>query len=284
MARTRTAPAFCYSPRPITSPAPVHARTGHRTASNTVVYSPLGTWGGTGINEHQSGSGINGAEGQWIQPNSYFGGDDNMLSWESTWVGVGDLGDIGASVTGLIQTGTFMESGQGYHAFYEAIGTSGCTPTSGFCGGYSAENAVRPGDEVFGQVDWTNTTHACFYFTNESAGTTLFSICTPLNIPYDHTSAEWINESAVPGGYQYANPHTVTFTDQSYSNAFSGTGGISPFSTAFDLVIMGIRSQASGTPVNCSNSTILSYPTDATTSGPFGSSEIITCPVPGIDE
>jgi hypothetical protein len=283
MARTRTAPEFCYSPRPVTPLAAAKPGLGYRMAS-TVVYSPLGTWGGTGVTEAQSGSGINGAEGQWVQPQSYFNGSDNHLSEESTWVGVGDLGDIGASVAGLIQTGTQMETGMGYVAFYEVVGTSGgCAPPR-FCGNYSATNAVRPGQLVSGQVYWTNTTHACFINVNETTGTTLFDLCTALNIPYDHTSAEWVNESDIPGGYQYANPHTVTFTDQSYSHSFGQFGGVSPFSTAFDAVIMGIKVAASGTPINCSNPTILSYPTGASSSGAYGSSQIITCPIPGIDE
>jgi hypothetical protein len=281
MSRTRTAPQFCYSPNPVT-PLPKRGF-GYRTAS-TVVYSPNGTWGGTGVTEAQAGGEINGAEGQWIQPQSYFNGSMNKLSEEGTWVGVGDLGDIGASVTGLIQTGTQMETGMGYIAFYEVIGTSGCTESTHFCGGYSATNAVRPGQEVSGQVWWKDTTHACFTNVNETTGTTLFSLCTAVNIPYDHTSAEWVNESAIPGGYQYANPHTVTFTDQSYSHSFGQFGGKSPFSTAFDAVIMGVSGKASGTPINCSNSTILSYPTGASTSGAFGSSQIITCPVPGVSE
>jgi hypothetical protein len=277
MARTRTAPEFCYSPTPIAPPARATASTAVSAASvNAVTYSP--NWGGTAISEYQSGSGINGAEGDYAQPRAQFGGSDGYSVAESTWVGDGDYGDIGSPVWGLIQAGTTMLTGYGYRAFYEAIGSSGCTAGTSFCGGYTAANAVTPGQDIFAFVFWENSTNACFYVA--AGATALFDLCSPVNIPYDHTSAEWINENHEGQGFQYTDPSTVTFTIQSYSNDFDAYGGRSPFATPdFDLVIMGWGGNyASGTPISCSNPTIMSYPTDGSTSGGYASSEIITCP------
>jgi hypothetical protein len=284
MARARTAPEFCYSPTPIAPPVQATARTATaRTAvsaasANVITYSSI--WGGTAINEYQSGSGINGAEGEYVQPTAQFGGSDGYSVEESTWVGVGSYGDLGSSVYGLIQAGTEMQTGYGYRAFYEAIGSSGCTSSTSFCGGYSAANAVTPGQEISAFVFWENSTNACFFVA--AGGTEIWDVCSPVNIPYDHTSAEWINENHEEQEIQYTDPTTVTFTDQSYSNDFDEIAGNSPFATPdFDLVIMGWGGNpASGTPISCNNPTIMSYPTDGSTSGEYGSSEIITCPDP----
>lgn len=282
MARTRTAQEFCYSPTPIASPAQatVSAATASAAASaasvNVVTYTA--NWGGTAITEGQTGIGINGAEATYAQPKAQFGGSDGYEVEESTWVGVGSYGDLGSPVWGLIQAGTEMQTNYGYRAFYEAIGSSGCTENTSFCGGYTAANGVTPGQSIFAYVDWENSTHACFYV--EAAGVEIFDICTAVNIPYDHTSAEWINENHEGQRIQYPDPSTVTFTGESYSTDFYASLGNSPYATPdFDLVIMGWGGDsASGTPLNCTNSTIMSYPSDASSSGIYGSSEILTCP------
>lgn len=280
MARSRTAPEFCYSPTPIAPPVQPTASTATARAAvsaasaNVDTYSPY--WGGTAITEYQSGSGINGAEIGYIQPlGSNIDGQGGPAS-ASTWVGVGDDGDIGSSVAGLIQAGTEMQTGYGYRAFYEQIGTSGCVDV--FCGAYSAVNAVSPGQSIYAYVYWENSTHACFHVDNGIV--TIFNLCSAIIVPYDHTSAEWVNENMEGSGDEYADPGTVTLTSQSYSNSFNADQGESPFATSdFNLIYMGYAGNNPNLSLGlgCGNSTLMSYPTDGVNYGSYATSKIITC-------
>src|SRR6202021_4200183 len=97
-----------------------------------------------------------------------------------------------------------------------------------FCGKYSSVNAVRPGDSVTAAVWWDTSTSATFLVDTSNGGGE-WDVSTSVNIPYDHTSAEWVDEWP-PASPYYDNPGTVRFTDQSLSSNFAGGG---PFTSPF---------------------------------------------------
>jgi Peptidase A4 family len=155
----------------------------------TVAETP--NWGGYATTQSEFGAAINGAEGTWTVPPHTAG---LAPSAEATWVGVG--GGIGGETRGigLIQAGTEMQTNEGYRSVWEYIGTSGCV---GFCGQYSSINAISPGDSVTGQVFWGSSTYACFYLEDWSRNSGSQGVCQTVNIPYDHTSAEWVDEQII---------------------------------------------------------------------------------------
>lgn len=251
LAAMHTAPAFCRSQIQFT----------HVWSSN---------WGGYGVTETEHGNAINAVRGQWTVGQSM---TSSQPSAEATWVGVG--GGIGGETKGwgLIQDGTSMRTNNGYQSWFEYIGSNGC------CGAvFNPVNSVRPGDQVAGEVWWGSSTNACFYFTDFSRSGGDISTCKGnLPIPYDHTSAEWVNENLLADGYYYDNPGTTYFHDQALNSGFSGQGTwVAPFSGSYEAIIM---YQGSPQGTDCSNSNVLSYPENAT----GGSSDIITCTRQGID-
>ena len=270
LAKSRLAPQFCRTR--ITSSMLKSQQPGGNLI-NDHWYFPAGLWGGYAITEAEHGSAINGVNGAWKVPQS--SNTSNTPSAESTWVGVGGAGDA-SSTWGLIQTGTSMHTNFGYQSWWEYIGSSGCvTPT--FCGQYSSINAIRPGDSITAQVVWNSTTQACFAITDLSRSTGSYNLCHPVNVPYDHTSAEWLNENFIPLGYYYDSPGTVSWSNQLINNGIGETGAwASPFTGSFLAIIMGPGRTASGT-VACSNSNILSYPVNAATNASGGTSQIVTC-------
>lgn len=124
-----------------------------------------------------------------------------------TWVGVG--GDD--PNYGLIQLGTSMETGMGYRSWFEWVGEgTGVTEQFGNLGAvmYAGTNVVRPGDSVFGMVDWMkdgSDYDMCFDFSDFSRSSGSFSGCQPRvpapkhpelgkAIKHDTSSMEWIDE------------------------------------------------------------------------------------------
>jgi hypothetical protein len=243
---------------------------------NSVILN--GNWAGYSTTQTEHGSPINGAQGSWTVPRHTPG---LSPSAESTWVGIG--GGVGGETggIGLIQTGTNMQTSRGYQSWWEYIGTSGCVTT--FCGQYSNINAISPGDSVFGEVTWDTSTYACFYLSDFTRSTGSFSVCQSVNIPYDHTSAEWVNENHVPALY-YDNPHTVSWSTMYITNAVSGSGGwVSPFSTPYNALVMGPGYTPPAGTISCSNPNFLSYPVSAANTSSGGTSKILTCYIPGVD-
>jgi Peptidase A4 family len=284
LSRNRTAPEFCRT-KPDAAmlksaflqrgrATPAHEAASGSPLKNTFYDTPI--WGGTTVTEAEYGTGINGAQGSWHVAD---GTTAPAASGESTWVGIGGGEGNNSSTKGLIQTGTQVLTGEGYRSWYEAIGTSGCTDTSAFCGSYSSTNAVHNSDSVFGEVTWESSSSGCFYFVDNSRSSGSYDICTPLNIPYDHTSAEWVNENYIEDGLDYNNPHTVTWQNQYLSAGFSFAG---PWKGAFAgsaaSLVMGEGSAPTGSTNNCSNTSILSYPANISeTSSSGGTSQILTC-------
>ncbi len=256
LAKDRTAPEFCRA-----------------TLPNTHVYT--GNWAGYAVTESEYGSGINGTTGSWAVPRSM---TKSEPSAESTWVGIG--GGLGekSKTNGLIQTGTSMQYDEGYRTFWEYIGSSGCT---GFCGKYSSVNAVSPGVSIVADVWWDTRTTATFLLETSNNKGEWDVTNRSVNIPYDHTSAEWIDENHLADGFYYDSPGTVHFSGQGLTSAFGGQGSLtSPFKGSFEAVIMKL---AKTTGTNCSNKDVLSYPADAENTSGGGSSEIVTCTRKGID-
>lgn len=269
LAKNRTAPEFCYS-------KPDPARVWYRGSKNPVlghVYS--GNWSGYAVTEAEHGGAINGVTGSWAVPQSM---TSSAPSAEATWVGIGGGLGEGSSTNGLIQAGTEMQTGDGYRTVWEYIGTAGCVAPT-FCGQYSGVNAVRPGTQINADVWWDTSTTATFLVSTSSGGDFDIRNHSTGGIPYDHTSAEWINEW--PGNGYYDSPGTVHFAGQGLTGAFGGQGSFtSPFTGSFEAVIMWLA-VTSGT--SCSDGKVLSYPANAANGSGGGTSDIITCTRNGID-
>lgn len=259
LGRNRTAPEFCRSPA---VPDPI----------NTRAYGKV--WAGYAVTEAEFGGGINGVTGSWSVPQSM---TRSAPSAESTWVGIGGQVGEGSSTWGLIQTGSEMQTNEGYRTFWEYIGSSGCVTT--FCGNYSSVNAVRPGVAINAYVWWDTSTTATFLLATPT-GSGGWSITDhAVNIPYDHTSAEWITERT-PGFTYYDSPGTVSWTGQGLTGSFGGQGSFgSPFAGSFEALIMDIAS-TSGT--SCDGA-VLAYPVGAANTAGGGTSQTITCSISGVD-
>ena len=282
MAQARRPPEFCRSP---VKPGQAElARRGSGGASGSIrlrngVYYES-NWAGYAVTESAYGHGISSVLGAWTVPHSM---TTSAPSAESTWLGIGG-GIAGESKgVGLIQAGSIMQTNEGYRSFWEYIGSSGCTASTNFCGRYSAVDAISPGDAVIGEVWWSSTTSACFIFSdpNHSAGS--WNVCSAVNIPYDHTSAEWVDETHIGQDHiqYYDSPGTVYWTDQGISTAINyGHGWNSPFAFATNAYVMSLTMQG---PPSCNNSPVISYPADKTTVSGVGKSDIRTCLVQGTD-
>lgn len=258
LAKDRTAPEFCRS---------------HHSPVLGHVYN--GNWAGYAVTEAEFGGSINGVTGSWTVPQSM---TSSAPSAEATWVGIGGGLGEGSSTWGLIQAGTEMQTGDGYRTVWEYIGSSGCVNT--FCGQYSSVNAVRPGVGINTDVWWDTSTTATFLVQTSQGGGSWDITNHSVNIPYDHTSAEWINEW--PGNGFYDSPGTVHFGGQGLTGAFGGQGSlVSPFAGSFEAVIM-VTGSTSAT--SCGNGNhVLSYPAAAANTSGGGTSEIITCTISGVD-
>jgi hypothetical protein len=276
LAQSQRAPEFCRSGPDLGTLDRKPA--GGPPLLNTV--SPSGNWGGYATTQKEHGSPINGAAGSWTVPEHTAG---LSPSAESTWVGIG--GDIGGETggIGLIQTGTSMQTSKGFRSWWEYLGTSGCVNT--FCGQYSSINAISPGDSVFGEVTWNTSTSACFFFADFSRSTGSFDVCQPVNIPYDHTSAEWVNENHyIPHAFYYDNPHTVSWSGMLINNTVAAGGAwVSPFSTPYEAVLMGPGTAPKAGTISCASGNFLSYPVSAATNSSGGTSKILTCYIGGVD-
>lgn len=288
LSRNRRAPEFCWAKPSLAMLKSSLLRTSKATSARKTAggsspkntYYDSGNWGGTTVTEAEYGSGINGAQGVWTVPPASAGPAPNE---ESTWVGIGGGAGNPSNTKGLIQTGTSDQTNEGYRSWYEAIGTSGCTDTTAFCGSYSSVNAVHPGDSVFGEVTWESSGSGCFYFEDYARSTGSYAVCTDLNIPYDHTSAQWVNENDYPALY-YNNPHTVTWQDQYLSAGFASAGPwASPFAGSAASLVMGAGTPPTGSNNTCSNSTVLSYPANIANTSTGGTSQILACYIPGVD-
>jgi Peptidase A4 family len=290
LAQHQAAPEFCRTPASLTTAAdqPLRSPAGGPPLKN--AHRDGGNWGGYAVTEAEFGGPIEGVYGSWTVPRSL---TSSAPSAESTWAGVG--GGIGENGTcydpntnpsgvacGLIQAGSSMQTNEGYRSWYEAIGTSGCTAYTHFCGQYSNIDAIQPGDAMTAEVYWENTTSACFFLTDWTRSSGSWFVCTPVSIPYDHTSAEWVNESHLLSGYYYDSPGTVDWSEQLLTGTFDNSGSWnSPFSGSFEALVMDTGSRTTGTA--CGQPAVLSVPVGATNSAGEGSSQIVTCSVSGID-
>jgi hypothetical protein len=275
LARNRTAPEFCRSRARPDEAAGIRSRPRKKDPVNDHFYTT--NWGGYVKSEAGNGSGINAVNGAWSVPRSL---TKSAPSVESTWTGIGGAGFEGSKVWGLIQAGTEMQTDWGFRTFWEYIGSSGCVKK--FCGKYSSVDAVRPGDSVEVEVTWNTTRTACFYFLDRSRSSASFSLCHAVNIPYDHTSAEWITE--FPAGFKYYDsPGTVSWSDEIINNGFAGSGSWhSPFSGSFWAYIL--APYGGKPPIDCGDGLVASFPVKGkTASNGDGSSQNLTCQINGFD-
>jgi hypothetical protein len=275
LAQNQRAPEFCRSGPDlgVLDRKPAEGSPLRNTVDRNYLY------GGYATTQTEHGSPLNGAEGSWTVPGHTAG---LSPSAESTWVGIG--GGVGGETggIGLIQTGTSMQTSAGFRSWWEYIGTSGCV--NAFCGQYSSINAISPGDSVFGYVSWNTSTSACFFFDDFSRSTGSYDVCQSVNIPYDHTSAEWVNENHINDGFYYDNPHTVSWSGMLIDNTVAGNGNwVSPFSTAYEALLMGPGTTPAAGTISCASGNFLSYPVSAATNSLGGTSKILTCYIPGID-
>lgn len=281
LSENRTAPEFCRSAATrdrLVAAAPA----GRRASSGSGVHFDhrfSGNWGGYEVTEAENGgTGINGAVGSWTVGGSQ---TSSQPSNSATWVGLGGGGGEGnPNVWGLIQDGIALQTNEGYRSWFEYVG-SGCDPQTTCAPQYTAINSARPGDFVTGQVWWSTTTEACFYFSDQTRGSASFFTCqSSIPIPYDHTSAEWVNEAQPLNLFYYDNPGTISWSGQEMANTADGPYR-SPFTGTFQGVIM---APFGGTPAaSCSNGQVLAYPVNAANASGGGTSQIISCSIPGVD-
>jgi hypothetical protein len=141
-------------------------------------------------------------------------------------------------------------------------------------------------------VYWQDTVHACFIVTDFNRGNGDFNVCGRVSgIPYDHTSAEWINESHFgqldsatnTDITYYDSPGTVSWIGQEVQGAFNDTGSfVNPFPAGQAEIMTYGTSWNGGT--SCGQAGVLSVPVNAGTApSGLGSSQIITCHVSGVD-
>jgi hypothetical protein len=279
LARDQRAPQFCRS-----TPDPAAAMPDVIGTPDSPVQGavPATNWSGYAKTQAQRGTPITDAYGAWTVPKHTQGGTPSI---ESTWVGIGSA--PGESNPGIIQTGTDMQTNDGYRSFIEFWGGSSCSKS--FCGHYSSINAVSPGDSVTGEVQWIGTTSACFYFEDLSRSTGAWNTCGPVvtsyGIPHDTSAAEWINEwpgkhVPSPGGFYYDNPHTVYWSAMlagQYGSALT-----SPFSNTWTAWVMAWPGADPSQPDTCASGQWISIPIDAATnSSGIGTSQTITCYIAG---
>jgi hypothetical protein len=278
LAKNQTAPAFCMSRlTPRQAGARLwHSSSGRRPAPTADHYN--GQWGGYSALESGFGSPINSAAGDWHVGAGGITPPGLVPSGESTWVGVGGgIAGEGPAI-GLIQLGTSLVTGQGYQDWWEYIGTGGGVSMQ-------FENQVRPNDAVAASVDWTTPgLGACFDFTDFTTSKASFSVCQTgnLGIPYDHTSAEWVNEWISPyyEGYPtsfFQDPGPVYFTDQKMTASFNNAGPWhSPFSYPGKAAVLAVPGTSQSAAVNCNDPNMVEIPING--GGVPGSSEILDCP------
>ena len=279
LARDQRAPQFCRS-----APDPGTAMLDVKGTPDSPVLGAVasGNWSGYAKTQAQRGTPITDVYGAWTVPRHTQGGTPSV---EGTWVGIGDA--PGEANPGLIQTGTAMETNEGYRSFIEFVGGSACT--NSFCGHWSAINAVSPGDSVTGEVQWIGTTSACFYFEDLSRSSGAWNTCGPVvtsyGIPHDTSAAEWINEWPTPhvpssGGFYYDNPHTVYWSAMlagQYGSALT-----SPFSGTWTAYVLLKPGGDKSKPDTCASGQWISIPIDAATnSSGIGTSQTITCYISG---
>ena len=156
LAQHQAAPEFCRAPATLATAAdrPLRSAAGGPPLKN--AHTDGRNWGGYAVTEAEYGGPIEGVYGSWTVPRSL---TSSAPSAESTWAGIGGgLGENGSCydpnsnpsgvACGLIQAGSSMQTDEGYRSWYEAIGTSGCTDYTHFCGQYSSVDAIQPGDNI----------------------------------------------------------------------------------------------------------------------------------------
>lgn len=276
-------PALCLGKKRPTSPEAVLTSGSKNTATTSSTtrfdhyYSE--NWGGYAVTEPELGKGINSVEGTFTEGSDETPASDSP-SEESTWVGLGGGLAEGSSNYGLIQSGVAMITDYGYTSWWEEVGSTGCTTSANnYCDPvYNAFDTTRPGDDISDEVYWESSSTACFILTDYTHSTGSINVCESAPIPYDHTSAEWINENWLGNGYYYDNPGTISFTSQEISPSYGGTSYQSPFGGKFAGIIMEPGS-GDNTVASCPNNTLLSE--GAKASGT--SSQIDTYKVTGCD-
>jgi hypothetical protein len=273
-----------------------------RTAASSAERYNVDTdnWGGYGIDESEFGAGINAAEGAWVVGQHHTSGAHVK---EATWVGLGSLDDqTPTNVTGLIQAGVaiitnpIIRTGEptppaGFTSWIEVLGVNSSTGGLTGCSAsgnngcnpiYNAGDSTRPGDVVLVRVWYASSSQACFLMVDYThSGGSIPQRCLQTAV-YDHTSAEWINESDFSDGYLYDNPGTITWNTQNISAAFNSNG---PWSAAFaggayqDVIMFTDGIDNAGVPSCSGNHVLLSKGVNAGTS----TSQIASYPVSGCD-
>lgn len=294
--------AFCRGTSPAAPPVRSRASQGTssavaKAASGSAQFSHYFSynWAGYGVTEAEYGTTANEVNGAWTVNGSHTS-TQYQPSAEATWLGIGGGIGEGSSTWGLIQEGVAMRTNLGYQDWWEILGdtdNNACN-TNPSCDPVYA-SYVTPGDSVNGEVFWNTQQVACFDFTDNTHPADSFYSCS--GIPdggiYDHTSAEWINESLVTEGYYqyYDDPGTTYWTNQSLGATFGGAAAVSsPFVYPFQAEVMLVP----GTPYTnnglpspaCSSAGVESFPANAVNNGSSGSSVIDTCPTgfnPGED-
>jgi hypothetical protein len=286
------APAFCES-----HPKPDLVRLSKKSrqrdgSGQTFAHVFASNWGGTGITEAENGAGINGVYGAFTV------GRDLTTSGpgaEATWLGLGGGLDSEGPPAGLIQDGISMQAGEGYQSWFELVNYNSSGDYTCCSAHYTTTPGnAGPGDSITSQVWWDSSTEACFYLSDaQHSGADIPSTCDNVSgtITYDHTSAEWVNESINGETTEknpnqtylfYDNPGTINWTAQLFTDSFGGGGTWqSPFGAGESIIMYYTLNPPSGT--SCGTAGVLSYPDDIGSNSFGGYSSIVTCEITGVD-
>jgi hypothetical protein len=258
---------------------------------------PHSLYGGYAVTEQEFGGGINYASGTFIVGNDQTPVPSGDSGSESTWVGLG--GGLGGETAGLglIQGGVTMQTNLGYRTWIEYVGQDangnplGCNSIVNNCQPISNPvNSARPGDSVNVMVYWQSSTDACITVTdNTRSSGDIGTTCKTVAIPYDHTSAEWVNENALAQkpGFFYDYPGTISFSQQLLSATWNGVAH-SPWDGGaghFEGVIMTTGSYSGLVTVGCPANKVLAEGINAATDQfDEGTSQVESFGVNGCDQ
>ncbi len=248
-------------------------------------------WGGYEVTEAENDhTGINYVQAAWNNGRS---STTSAPSAEFTWIGIGGGGGEGnlKGPWGLIQAGSSMETDQGYQSWLEFLGGPDYSTNQITCNkkvepGCGAlltpVDSAEPQDSMSAQVYWSTSTTGCFIVTDQQRSSADISACySDMDIPYDHTSAEWIVEKVSPPKY-FDDPGTISWYDQDFADiAVSMPVLVDPFSGSFEADILydtAVNSNPSAT--GCGSGTgIVAVPYD----GANQSSNTDICRITGYD-
>jgi hypothetical protein len=276
---TPTAPALCMSASATTSnwspiAGPPEASSSQAAANQAATDTPNTHYTSTNWAGYQVNGTWLGVSGQWTVQQA--GAGDPTPNQDTTWIGIG--GGFGDGVGSLIQTGTDMQTNEGYRDWFEIVGNGNAAcggnngPSYNTCGGitFVNPNYLRPGDAIYAIVYWTSTTRACFTLTDSSRASGGLSGCvSPVGVPYDTNTIEWIDEAHTwyqnAQGQWYIYRYLTDFTQTNWveADAFNPNNGDYVHFTNYNFAADVMNDPQYAPSTNCQNVATMAVPVNA---------------------